>query len=329
MEKGKLSGRILKRSVLRQFHNDNDGKAAKSAGVGNDCAFLYPGSADIAVNTQTVCFDGTRAGYYAVMHALNHIAAAGAEPFAVEDAVIFPESAAEDDVRSVVRAVCEAAGIYGVQVIGGHTEVSSNVTAPTVNVTGFGKMRPDFRTDKALMRPGQEIVISKWIGLEGTAILADLKKDSLRERYPAKMIEEAAAFGSLISILPEAAGAIKSGVCAMHAVSQGGISEALWEMAEAAGTGLEINFKQIPIRQETVEICEQLDLNPYRLLSGGALLMAADDGDSVVVELSVNGIPATVIGRATGGNDRVFVSEDGMERRFLEPVNPEEMFKVL
>ena len=325
MDIGKLSGRILKRSVLRQFHNDDDGKAAKSAGVGNDCAFLY-GVGDVAVNTQTVCFGGSRQGYYAVMHAVNHLAAAGAVPLAAEDTLLFPEGTEEEEVKAAAVQVNETCRSCGVKVIGGHTEISRDVKAAVISVTGFGQTDRSFSTDKALMRPGQEIVMSKWIGLEGTAVLADIRNKRLKERYPSKMIDVAAGFGGLISVLPEAAGAIKSGVCAMHAASQGGIFGALWEMAEAAGTGLEIDFKQIPVKQETVEICEELDLNPYRLLSGGALLMAADDGAELVRELGAEGIPATVIGCATDSNDRVLVTEGG--RRFLEPVNPEELFRI-
>ena len=100
-------------------------------------------------------------------------------------------------------------------------------------------------------------------------------------------------------------------------------------MAEAAGTGLSINLKAIPVRQETIEICEQLELNPYRLLSGGSLLMAADDGEALAESLIQSGIPAFVIGCATEGNDRVLVGSEEGERRFLEPVNQEELFGAL
>ena len=233
----------------------------------------------------------------------------------------------------------------------GHTEISSAVSAPVVSVTAFGKdmkgilfarSEEDNMQSKASgqtgtyikksevkMRPGQQIVISKYIGLEGTAILAQKYRDRLREKLPAKMIDEAAGYEEMISVLPEAAGASKSGVCAMHALSQGGVFGALWEMAEAAGTGLSINLKAIPVRQETIEICEQLELNPYRLLSGGSLLMAADDGESLAESLIQSGIPAFVIGCATEGNDRVLVGSEEGERRFLEPVNQEELFGAL
>ena len=120
---------------------------------------------------------------------------------------------------------------------------------------------------------------------------------------------------------------MKSGVGAMHDVTEGGLFGALWEMAEASDVGLEIDLKKIPIRQETVEICEYFDINPYGLISSGMMLMAAEDGNALVKQLQEAGIDATVIGKATAGNDRVILRDE--ERRFLEPPKTDELYKAL
>ena len=96
----------------------------------------------------------------------------------------------------------------------------------------------------------------KWIGIEGTAILAKEKEAALRERYSQPFIDKAKELDRYISVLSEAATAVKSGVAAMHDVTEGGIFGALWEIAEASGVGLEIDLKKIPLKRETVEICE-------------------------------------------------------------------------
>ena len=90
----------------------------------------------------------------------------------------------------------------------------------------------------------------------------------------------------MLSVIPEAATAVKSGVGAMHDVTEGGIFGALWELAEASGVGLEIELKKIPLKQETVEICEFFGINPYELISSGVMLMAAKDGNRLVMELA-------------------------------------------
>lgn len=158
-------------------------------------------------------------------------------------------------------------------------------------------------------RADQQIVISKWIGLEGTSRLARENYERLCQRFPARMLGEAASFDRYLSVKSEAAIAMKSGVCGIHAVSQGGIFAGLWEMAENAGVGLEADLRKIPVRQETIEICEFFGENPYELLSGGCLIMMADDGDALVRALSLEGIPAVVVGRTTRGNDRVLYNE--------------------
>ena len=97
-------------------------------------------------------------------------------------------------------------------------------------------------------------------------------------------------------------------------------------MANGAGVGLEIDLKKLPVRQETIELCEFFDLNPYELSSGGCLLMTAEDGNGLVDALKKEGIPAVVVGKTTDGNDRVLFNEE--ERRFLEPPKTDQLNKV-
>ncbi len=51
---------------------------------------------------------------------------------------------------------------------------------------------------------------------------------------------------------------------------EGGILTAIWNLTGAYETGVEFYLRQIPMRQETVEVCERLELNPYRLYSWDA-----------------------------------------------------------
>ena len=118
---------------------------------------------------------------------------------------------------------------------------------------------------------------------------------------------------------------MKSGVCAMHDASEGGIFGALWELAEGAGVGLTIDLKKLPLRQETVEVCEQCNVNPYELLSGGCLIMTTEDGSGLVAALESEQIPAVIVGKITTGNDRVILNED--EVRYMEKAQQDEIYK--
>jgi hydrogenase maturation factor len=138
-------------------------------------------------------------------------------------------------------------------------------------------------------------------------------------------VDEAAGFDRYRSVLPEAAVAIKSGVCAIHNVSEGGILAALWELAEGAGVGLTIDLKKLPIRQETVEICNHCNVNPYELLSGGCLLMTTSDGLGLVTALQQKEIPAVVVGKTTDSKDRLILNED--EVRYLDRPHEDSIYE--
>ena len=113
----------------------------------------------------------------------------------------------------------------------------------------------------------------------------------------------------------------------MHNLSEGGVLGALWEMTDGAQLGMEAYLREIPIRQQTVEICEFFGLNPYQLLSGGSMLMAAEDGNALVRLLKREGISATLIGSLTDKKERVLIN--GQERRYLDRPQPDEIYKII
>lgn len=324
MKNGKISENILKRSVLKYIKSHRQ-ETISGAGVGKDCAILLLEGAETVLSTTPVTAPAQELSRYAICMALNNLAAAGAEPIGVMLSILLPEETEEAVLQEIMKqaqAVCEETGT---EILGGHTEVCPVVTEAVMNVTGVGKRDPARAALPQGIRAGQDIVVSKWIGLEGTARLARQYKKELCGRYPQRMVEEAEAFDRYLSVIPEAATAVKSGICGMHDVSRGGIFGALWEMASGAGVGLEIDLKKIPLKQETVEICEFLGRNPYELLSGGCLIMVAENGEALAGELARQQIPAVVIGRTTGGKDRILYNEE--EKRFLDMPQMDQIYR--
>ena len=327
MKTGKIPESVLKRSVLRQLHNRRD-EVLLGAGVGEDCAALALEADEVFVmSTDPITGTGKEMGSLAVITTANDLASSGAEPVGVMLTILLPEESEEALLKEIMRdaeATCEK---FHMQILGGHTEVSAAVNRPVISVSGVGKVKKDAMIKTGGARPGMDIVVSKWIGIEGTVILAKERERDLLGRYATTFIDRSKDLDAYISVLSEAAVAARSGVSAMHDITEGGIFGALWEMAEASGVGLEIDLKKIPVRQETIEICEFFGLNPYELISGGSMLMAAEDGNQLVHELEKAGIPAAVIGKAMAGNDRVLRNEE--ERRFLEPPKPDELYRVI
>lgn len=326
MRTGKVSESVLKRSVLKRKGTKRD-EVLCGAGVGTDCAVMSFGeNEETVISTNSLSAPIDIIGVHGIHRALNNLAAAGAEPVGVLVSILLPIDAEEKELQEMMLRAEEVCNNHKVQIIGGHTEVIPNILKPVLTVTGVGKRRISDINKERQVKPGQDVIVSKWIGLEGSCMIAREYKGVLAERYPLRMIEEAEEFYSLLSVLAEAAVALKSGVCGMHDVSQGGIFAALWEMAEKAGVGLEIDLRKLPIRQESVEICEAFDLNPYELLSGGSLLMTSDDGIALTAELKRQGINAVIVGKTAAGNDRILFNEE--EKRFLEPPKADQIYKL-
>lgn len=108
-------------------------------------------------------------------------------------------------------------------------------------------------------------------------------------------------------------------------VSDYGIFGSLWDFGKERNTGIEVDLKEIPIEQETVEICEIFDINPYVSPSKNVYILSVKSGYDFIKECKSRGICATVIGKEIKGNDRVIVNGD--ERRFLTPTDREDYFK--
>ncbi len=330
MKAGKIPESVLKRSVLKQLHTNRE-DVLLGAAVGEDCAAVALEKDEVVVLSTDpitgVLDDPATMGKRIVWKAVNNLASAGAKPVGIQVNVLFPTIANEPQLREVMKALQSACDTAGLQILGGHTEVTRAVNQPIIAVTGVGKAKKERLLSTSNVKPGMDIIATKWIGLEGTVRIVAEKEAELRSRYAQPFLDKSKQLEQYIPVLSDAQVALKAGVSAMHDVSEGGIFGALWEMAEAAGVGLEIDLKKIPIRQETVEVCEFFNVNPYKLLSGGCMLMAAEDGNEVVRELEKAGSTATIIGKATDGNDRVFISEE--ERRFLETPQTDEIYSVL
>lgn len=326
MEIGKVPETVLKRSVLKKI-NVKRPEILVHAGIGEDCAVLAPTEDAIVLSTDPITGTAKDIGKLAFHITANDIAASGAELIGILLTIIFPPENSEEELRSIMEDVTGLADQYQVEILGGHTEVSEAVNQTLVSVTGVGRIAEGKVVRTGGLKPNHELVVTKWIGLEGSSILAKEKEEELKKQLPAEMIETAKRFDECLSVVPDSKIAMEVGVSAMHDVTEGGIFGALWEMAAASGVGLEIDLKKIPIRQETIEVCEVFDINPYMLISSGAMLIGTEYGHKLVEALERAGIHAAVIGYATADNDRVIIN--GEERRFLEPPKADELFRVL
>lgn len=355
MKSGKVSDTVLRRSVLVEVQKVNQGTDVPLVGGGAGALPLYHASgglaragqndgrmiADIPVQDQepgtfgvysamqTVCGEGTATAYLAAVRAANSLAAKAAKPQYVSVALTVPETMDERELRRMYAKCGDYLLRQQIRIVGGHTAVSKTVSEPVVSVHMSGAALkgaagcPDGRKDYT----GLDVVMTKYCGLGGTALLAGHFREELEERYPQRFIAHAAELFTEAEGNEEAYLAAAEGAVYLHAAAEGGVFGALWELAEYAECGLEIELRAIPILQETVEVCEYFDVNPYQLRCEGCFLFLTERGSRLCERLAEKGIPAAVIGTTVPGLDRAV--RNGEEVRYLEPNRVEEYERVM
>ena len=327
MKIGKLPETVLERSVLRQIGHRRE-EVIVGPALGQDCAVLSIADDEVfTLSSDPITGTVKDLGSHCIHVTANDLAASGAEPVGVMLTIMLPSTTKESELKKIMSdAECTCRRL-GMEILGGHTEVTDVVRQPLISVTGVGKVKKHEMSLATAMVEGQDIVVTKWVGLEATAILAKEKEEQLGSVFSENFIDTAKHFDKYLSVIPEAKIARDMGVLAMHDITEGGVLGALWEMANGAGVGLEVDLRKIPIRQETVEICEFFKLNPYLIMSSGSMLMATNDGKSLVAKLKSEGTLATVIGRTNDSNDRII--KKGEEVSYLGKPQTDELYKVM
>lgn len=165
------------------------------------------------------------------------------------------------------------------------------------------------------------IIMAGYAGLAGTVTLLGSQKERLRKRFSGYFLDGVPPYE------PEKAAACTkkilegSGIEEYTEAGPDGIFAALWEFGEEMSCGMRIDQTSLIMLQETIEIADCLDINPYEDDSRGCILFSADGetADLIIQRLHENDIPAAIIGYGTKDRDRLLVK--GSERRFLTPAS--------
>ena len=323
MRPGKISESVLKRSVLKQIKTKRE-EVTVGAGVGTDCSFfVWKEKEGSLFSTSTIVVETVEDIRYGIIAAVNNVAAAGGEPIAILSALILPDKILESELQRYSGEIEKTCAKLEVQIAGGNTQIIQATNKVIMNLTVIGKKEVSLHKNFNFYQGEEDIILTKWVGTAGTGILAEKKEELLKKRLPSHLVEEAKGMKEKISVLPESRIAMKVGVSGMHDVSRGGIFAALWELVEEKNVGMEVDLRKLPIRQETVEICEILEVNPYELYGAGALLIVTKHTNSLLRELEKEGILATVIGKITKETSKILLN--GEEKRYLDRPRNEAM----
>ncbi|MDF2532169.1 MAG: hydrogenase maturation factor [Clostridia bacterium] len=324
MKEGKIPSELLRELVFNNIKVKHEDVILRPE-IGEDCTAIEFGDYACVLSTDPITGAEKGIGALAVHISCNDVASSGVKPLALLMTIMAPPSTTEEDIRTIMKDAGEAAALLDVEIAGGHTEITSAVNKVIVSTTAIGKILKHKLVKTSGACIGDAVVMTKYAGLEGTAILAKDRERELHGKLTDEQLERAKNLSSQISVVKEGVLAGEFGVNSMHDVTEGGILGAAWEVAESSNTGIEIYLESIPVLYETYRISEVYNLNPYRLISSGSMIITCSKGNELVQHLKAAGITAAVIGKIVEKDKTVI--ENGI-RKELDPPGPDELFKV-
>ena len=278
-------------------------------GIGRDVAVVDAGGAWLALKSDPITFATDEIGWYAVHVNANDLASAGAQPLWFLATLLLPEGGTDTDLVSrIMNDLTDACRSMGIALVGGHTEITVGLDKPIVAGTMIGSVDADSLVRSDGMQPGDDVLLTKGMAIETTAILAREASEYLTQSGIGENdIAVAADYlqNPGISVVQDSRIARENGdVHAMHDVTEGGVVTGLDELAEAAGIGIDVDIDALnmAITPLSREICVAVGIDPRGTISSGAMLMAVapETTETIVAALAAEGIAAYRIGRAMG-----------------------------
>ncbi len=325
MRTGKLSNEELRKIVLERLPICSS-DISKGPAVGLDCAVMKSREGLLVISSDPITGASSDVGRIAIHVSCNDIACAGIRPAALMLVVVAPSSATREDLIHVIEQASAAAKEVGVDIVGGHTEVSDAVNRFILMTTAFGFSGGREIVSAAGAKPGDTILMTKYAAQEGTAILAADFRDRLAPVLTRRELDAATELVEAISVVEEGALCGELKVHAMHDATEGGILGAVWEISEAGGVGCRIDLSAVPVRLETQKICDFFNLNPYALISSGSMIIATDRPENVAEALAARGIRCSAIGEIVQ-KGRQYLGLDGQIHELLSP-EADELYKI-
>jgi hydrogenase expression/formation protein HypE len=324
---GKVPNDVLKRSVYGHL-GAADASIILGPNVGEDAALIEYGGSILAFKSDPITGSVEEVGALAVYVNANDIATRGANPKWFLQCILLPEDSSEADLRRIMSQIDETARELGVSVVGGHTEVTRGISRPIVVGSMMGTIPGSRYFTSAGARAGDLLFMTKAAGIEGTVILSS--EGEVRKRLGKSFERSAKALRRLINVVPEClALSAVDGISAMHDLTEGGAMGGVWELAEAASLGVEMDLSKVPVMEATRQLCKVLGLDPYRLISSGSIIFTVqpDKAEEAEAALGGIGIPCSRIGRMAPSGERRRYRDLRGRWRPLSPPSPDELWK--
>lgn len=327
MEIGKVPNDVLEKIIFSNIKNKREEVLVRAA-IGEDNGIIDFGDSVCVVSTDPITGATKDIGKLAIHISCNDVSTSGAEPIAVLLTILCPPQTTEEELEEIMKDASMAAKEINVEIIGGHTEVTDSVNRVIISTTVIGKQLKSKLPNYDDIKIGDKVVITKYIGIEGTSIIAKELETNLIDKIGRDNLSKAKNMDSMLSVVKEGVIAGRHNAKYMHDITEGGVYGAIWEASFATKKGLVIHEELIPMMDITVDICSILGIDPYRLISSGSMVIIISEDDLIELqeELSIQDIKATAIGEIT--EEGIYYVKEGVKRE-ITPPGSDELYKAL
>ena len=334
---GKLKHEYLS-NILKKHISDleiDDERVILGSKIGEDAAVIDMNDHYLVAKTDPITFTTDEIGYYSVHVNVNDIVCTGAIPKWFLSTILLPEKKTNEDlIEKIFKELHDTCKSLNVTMIGGHTEVTSNLARPIVVGSLLGEVEKHKLVKTSGAKVDDALILTKGIFIEGTSIIAREKEDLLlRKGLDKSFINKCKQFlhDPGISVYKDAL--ISNDhfkINSMHDITEGGLATGIAEIAIASDLGALIYEDCIKILPEPAKLSEMFELNPFGTISSGSLLISINQKDSIklVDLLRQNGIDSEIIGKIVKKNEGLKIITKNNENQPLLFSEVDEILKI-
>ncbi|MHA2288033.1 MAG: AIR synthase-related protein [Promethearchaeota archaeon] len=317
LPEGKIPWDLLSNLVKLRGYQNNRG-IVQEAAPGIDIATLdlqgiieqiqeYYNSSNtpyLIYKADPITFPTPNPAKYLVTVNMNDLATCGAIPYGITITILLPPQTSNKKIMDFQKELSKICSKNGISILGGHSEITSSVESPIYSASMIGFVPPEYYIPRD-PKPGDKIICSGWIGAEGTGILLASGKEYFTKKLSKEELEEGFNIGKNLSISKRILALNRKhheALTLVHDATEGGIYGALYECLAPYNMGCEIKSLDIPVASVTKKISQYLKINPFKLISSGAVIIICnkEEAPMVLEYLDKNSSePNQIIGKVT------------------------------
>lgn len=323
MKTGKYSYNAQQRSIIRPIKKVQ--KPADGFAQNYDCAMIDCNKEKIIASQASMTAETQLEARLIFCRACNQVYAQYGKVKMVNITWICPENSEEEKIAKMTEYLAILCKEKNIMLGAVNASVSSFVSRNQLVVNAIGYISFEELSNNPEDISGYTLCMAGHAGMAGVGLLASELNEELKKQYTQGFISQAQTFLEELdmSAIMEA---LKDSKSRIYPIQEGGILNALWNFADGADVGLDVDMRKLPIRQESVEISEFYGLNPYQLMADGSCLIASRQPEYICAKLERAGVMCRIIGQITNEKARVIRRDE--EVRYLDKPAQEELEKV-